>query len=161
MSSHLSNEAFLLNTTSLFAEANKLHRNVRVSMKRIIPQNEVEKPKELDSSAHPEYDVSKMSRSYLQIKPKSSKISQKRYNILIRAVMGAGRGGKDCTKMKISTIIHPDHLDHFWQTYSANVKAGMTGLSKKKKKKGTASVGASKAGKDDKVTKKSIKKAKK
>ncbi|KAL6948814.1 hypothetical protein ACO0QE_001287 [Hanseniaspora vineae] len=154
MSGHLSNEAFLLNITSLFAEANKLHRNVRVSMKRIIPQNLVEKPKELDSSAHPEYDVSKMSRSYLQIKPNSSKISQKKYNLLMRAVMGAGRGGKDCTKTKISTIINPDHLDQFWQNYSSNVKAGMKGLSKKKKKKSTA-------GKGDKVSKKATKKVRK
>lgn len=56
----------------------------------------------------------------------------KQYKILLRATDGKSDKNE---RTKISTHVDPESLPEFWLKYTEVVKAGMTGLRKKDKKK--------------------------
>ncbi|KAK9469940.1 signal recognition particle, SRP14 subunit [Lipomyces arxii] len=61
-----------------------------------------------------------------------SDVTGQKYALMFRATDGATNKSK---KVKISTVVEAEHLDVFWRKYSDVVKAGITGLKKKDKKK--------------------------
>lgn len=56
----------------------------------------------------------------------------KKYPVLIRVTDG---NKNKSAKIKISTIVSPEHLDAFWNEYTNILKTGFVGLKKKSKSK--------------------------
>ncbi|CCC68668.1 hypothetical protein NCAS_0B05840 [Naumovozyma castellii] len=122
----LTSDEFLVKVAEYFKLANEKKIAVRLTMKRLVEHDPVQGNLELDATSKPNFDISKKSQD-LKIE---DQVSQKEYPLLIRISYGS-----HANKNKCSTIVKAENLDKFWQDYTSEVKGGMYGLLKKKKKK--------------------------
>ena len=127
----LKTDEFVVKTAEFFNEADKKHINVRLTMKRLVERDPVDGTAEFDTTNQPHFDVSKVTQL-----SKDKTVSRKKYPLLIRISYGSRS-----KKTKCSTVVNPDELDQFWQDYSSVIKSNMSGLIKKKKKKGKGDKG--------------------
>ncbi|SCW01870.1 LAFE_0E09098g1_1 [Lachancea fermentati] len=130
-SAHIPAPEFLAKVSEMFATANRAHRTVHLSIKRLVDRDPVEGTSEFDATEKPLYDVSRKS----QFTKVPEDASTKQYPLLVRISCLSG-----IAKQKHSTVVEADDLDKFWKDYSAAIKTGMVGLVKKKKKKAKKSL---------------------